>query len=102
MKQSSVLSGTRSVRAATSVLLVENAEIASPKPGEQGYAGKQSSLMTEYSVLFISADAGSAGKIQGLLRTDETLAVECMRVEALFDGLRAIQDKQFDLVLSEL
>jgi FixJ family two-component response regulator len=59
-------------------------------------------LMTEYSVLFISADAGSADKLEGLLRDDETHAVKCTRVGALLDGLRAIQDGSFDLVLSEL
>ncbi len=82
----------------------ENGEIRSLLTREQSYAGEKSTSleMTEYSVLFISADAGSAEKLQGLLRDDETLAVECTRVEALFDGLRAIQDRPFDLVLSEL
>ena len=58
--------------------------------------------MTEYSVLFISASATSADKLQRLLSDDETSSIECTRVEALFDGLRAIQDRPFDLVLSEL
>ncbi|HVW09684.1 MAG TPA: response regulator [Bryobacteraceae bacterium] len=58
--------------------------------------------MTQYSVLFISADSAPAEKLERLLSDDETLAVECTRVESLFDGLRAIQDRQFDLVLSEL
>ncbi|HXE64478.1 MAG TPA: response regulator [Bryobacteraceae bacterium] len=58
--------------------------------------------MAQYSVLFISADSASAEKLGCLLRDDEVLAVECTRVESLFDGLRAIQDRQFDLVLSEL
>lgn len=80
----------------------ESGEIAATKNSKWSYAGKQSPVMTEYSVLFISADAATADKLTGLLRDDETLAVECTRVESLFDGLRAIQDRQFDLVLSEL
>jgi CheY-like chemotaxis protein len=36
------------------------------------------------------------------MRDSEILAVECTRTEALFDGLRAIQDGAFDLILSEL
>jgi len=58
--------------------------------------------MTEYSVLFISADNGKAAKLESLLREDQSRTVKCTRVEALFDGLRAIQDGSFDLVLSEL
>jgi len=59
-------------------------------------------VMPEYSVLLITADAAMADKFEGLLRADPTLAVECTRVEALFDGLRAIQDGPYDLILSEL
>src|SRR5439155_1078772 len=55
-----------------------------------------------YSVLFISANASSANRLQGLLSDDKALAAEFTRVEALFDGLRAIQDRTFDLVLAEL
>jgi CheY-like chemotaxis protein len=58
--------------------------------------------MTEYSVLYITADAGKAKELEALLRDDQMLAVEFTRVEALFDGLRAIQDQSFDLVLSDL
>lgn len=80
----------------------DSAKIASPKALQQSYAYKNSSLMSEYSVLFISADAGAGEKLQALLRDDKTHAVECTRVEALFDGLRAIQDRPFDLVISDL
>jgi DNA-binding NarL/FixJ family response regulator len=75
---------------------------AAPLATPEGYAGRKLSLMTEYSVLFISADAAMADKLEARLRDDETLAVEFTRVTALFDGLRAIQDRPFDLVLSEL
>jgi DNA-binding response OmpR family regulator len=80
----------------------ENGKVPGTTDRQQGYAGTKSPVMTQYSVLFISADSAAAGKLESLLRDDETLAVECTRVEALFDGLRAIQDRQFDLVLSEL
>lgn len=80
----------------------ENAKAAGTKDSKERYAGTKSHVMTQYSVLFISADSASAEKLERLLRDDEALAVECTRVESLFDGLRAIQDRQFDLVLSEL
>ena len=80
----------------------ESEKMPSQLPVEQGYPCKKSPLMTEYTVLFISADTARADKLEGLLREDETLGVTCTRVEALFDGLRAIQDRSFDLVLSEL
>jgi CheY-like chemotaxis protein len=58
--------------------------------------------MSGYSVLFISADASTADRLEAVLRASDTLTVECTRTEALFDGLRAIQDGAFDLILSEL
>jgi DNA-binding NarL/FixJ family response regulator len=58
--------------------------------------------MNGYSVLFISADAGTADKLEAAIRNSDTAVVECTRTEALFDGLRAIQDGAFDLILSEL
>jgi CheY-like chemotaxis protein len=58
--------------------------------------------MTEYSVLFISADAARADQLQSLLPVDEAFPLRFTRVDALLDGLRAIQDSQFDLILSEL
>jgi DNA-binding NarL/FixJ family response regulator len=58
--------------------------------------------MNEYSVLFISAEAETAGKLETLLRDDKKHAVEFTRVEALLDGLRAIQDGSFDLIISDL
>jgi DNA-binding NarL/FixJ family response regulator len=80
----------------------ENAETTGTNHSKQRYAGTKSHVMTQYSVLFISADSAPAEKLERLLRDDEGLAVECTRVESLFDGLRAIQDRAFDLVLSEL
>ncbi len=78
------------------------AKLASPGARPRGYAGMKSRTMTEYSVLFISADAARADKLEQLLHDDQTIKVDCTRVDALFDGLRSLQDKSFDLVLSEL
>lgn len=50
----------------------------------------------------IGADAGSADKMEALLRGDQTFSLQSTRVDALFDGLRAIQDRSFDLILSEM
>ena len=58
--------------------------------------------MSGHSLLFISADTGTADKLEAVLRESDILTVECTRTEALFDGLRAIQDGAFDLILSEL
>jgi CheY-like chemotaxis protein len=79
-----------------------NAKMAQTFSPPEGYAGKKSSGMSEYSLLFISADAVAADRLEAVLRDSETLTVECKRAEALFDGLRAIQDGAFDLILSEL
>jgi len=77
-------------------------KMSSPSVQQEGYAGEKSPLMTEYSVLFITADATRANKLEEFLSADDTVDLKCTRVEALFDGLRAIQDRSFDLVLSEL
>ena len=66
---------------------------------QQGYAGKKLSGMSPHSVLFISADVGTADRLEAVLRASDILSVECVRTEALFDGLRAIQDGAFDLIL---
>jgi DNA-binding NarL/FixJ family response regulator len=58
--------------------------------------------MSERSVLFISADAVAAAKVEAVLREGFTEAVEWVRVEALFDGLRYLQDRPADLILTDL
>ncbi len=58
--------------------------------------------MSEYAVLLISADDQAAATLEGLLRDSGAGQLECVRVESLFDGLRAIQDRAFDLVVTEL
>ena len=79
----------------------EPGKMQSPPERQRGYAGGKTK-MPGYSVLFIGAKSAAAEKLEDLMRRDEALAVECMRVDALFDGLRAIQDRPFDLVLSDL
>jgi len=54
------------------------------------------------SVLFISADDAAAGKIEALFRDAFTASFELCRVEALFDGLRSLQERSFGLILSDL
>jgi len=59
--------------------------------------------MSETSILFISAEAGSASDVEALLR--EVMGEEppiVRRVEALFDGLRLLQESPVDLIVSDL
>jgi CheY-like chemotaxis protein len=80
----------------------QNAKMTSPILPQEVYAGKKLSGMSGYSVLFISADTGTADRLEAVLRDSHIPDMECKRTEALFDGLRAIQDGAFDLILSEL
>lgn len=59
--------------------------------------------MSENSILFISAETESAAHVEAILREalgGETPVVR--RVEALFDGLRMLQEGPADLILSDL
>jgi DNA-binding NarL/FixJ family response regulator len=58
--------------------------------------------LVERSLLFISADAAAAAKVEAVLREGFKDAVEWVRVEALFDGLRYLQDRPVDLILTDL
>jgi len=59
------------------------------------------SHMSEHSVLFISAGGSAAAGVQEALRgSAPKLAVK--RVDALFDGLHALQECAYDLVLADL
>ena len=49
----------------------ENPNVAGTTGSEQGYAGTKSHEMTQYSVLFISADSAPAEKLERLLRDEE-------------------------------
>jgi len=91
---SQIRSGTRTS--------AQNAKMTPPNVPQEVYAGMKLSGMSGYSVLFISADASTADRLEAVMRASDLFTVECTRTEALFDGLRAIQDGAFDLILSEL
>ena len=57
--------------------------------------------MDEYSVLLIASDSVFAGRLDTLIREGRK-GVDCVRVEALFDGLRELQERSFSAVVSEL
>jgi DNA-binding NarL/FixJ family response regulator len=56
--------------------------------------------MADYSVLLITSDDAFAAKMEGIIQ--EKPDTECVRVDALFDGLRALQERAFSVVVSEL
>lgn len=58
--------------------------------------------MPEYSILFIRPEEHLAEKIESVLRNGFDGTIEWTRVEALFDGLRTLQERSFDLIISEL
>ncbi|HWF09988.1 MAG TPA: response regulator [Bryobacteraceae bacterium] len=58
--------------------------------------------MSEYSILFIRPEDSPAQNIESAVRAGFDGAVEWTRVEALFDGLRSLQERSFDLIISEL
>jgi len=63
--------------------------------------------MTERVVLMISADQAAAHKLvntvqQSLASTTSSDNIAWVHVEALFDGLRELQERRFDLILSDL
>ena len=68
---------------------------------EERYAGTDPALMS-HSVLFICAKASQGARLETLLRDDRKRKLECVHADSLFDGLRAIQDRPFDLVITEL
>jgi DNA-binding NarL/FixJ family response regulator len=58
--------------------------------------------MPEYSILFIRPEAPSAEKIESVMRDGFDGVIEWTRVEALFDGLRTLQERSFDLIIADL
>lgn len=58
--------------------------------------------MSEYSILFIRPDDAPGQNIESAVRAGFDAPVEWTRVEALFDGLRSLQERSFDLIISEL
>jgi DNA-binding NarL/FixJ family response regulator len=58
--------------------------------------------MSDRSILFISADAAAASKLEAALRLGIDDEFVWVHKEALFDGLRSLQDSSFDLILSDM
>jgi DNA-binding response OmpR family regulator len=58
--------------------------------------------MSDRSILFISADPVAAAKVETALRLGIAEEFAWVHKEALFDGLRSLQDGSFDLILSDM
>jgi CheY-like chemotaxis protein len=58
--------------------------------------------MPQYSILFIRPEEHPAEKIESAILDGFDGSIEWTRVEALFDGLRVLQERSFDLILSDL
>jgi DNA-binding NarL/FixJ family response regulator len=58
--------------------------------------------MIERSILFIGAEESAAASLDEALRKHPVEPVDVVRVEALIDGLRALQEGPFDLIVSDL
>jgi CheY-like chemotaxis protein len=58
--------------------------------------------MSEYSILYIRPGEQSGEKIERALVDGFDGAIEWTRVDALFDGLRSLQERSFDLIISDL
>jgi DNA-binding NarL/FixJ family response regulator len=66
----------------------------------------EQSIVNERTVLFISADQQTVAIVESALKggiaNGVLSALEWVRVDALLDGLRHLQERPFDLILSEL
>lgn len=58
--------------------------------------------MREYSILFIRTEEHPAKQVEAALRDGFEGNIEWVRVDALFDGLRTLQERSFDLIVSDL
>lgn len=58
--------------------------------------------MRDYLILFITTEEEWARKIETEMRESAGAAVEWVRVDALFDGLGALQERNFDIIISDL
>ena len=58
--------------------------------------------MREYSILFIRTEENPAKQLEASLQEGFEGKIEWVRVEALFDGLRTMQERSFDLIVSDL
>src|SRR5580658_9438128 len=58
--------------------------------------------MREYSILFIHSEEHPAERIANTLQEAFEGKIEWIFVEALFDGLRVMQERAFDLIIADL
>lgn len=58
--------------------------------------------MAEHSILLIRPEEHTTAKIETALKEGFNGVVEWTRVDALFDGLRHLQERTFDLIISDL
>jgi CheY-like chemotaxis protein len=58
--------------------------------------------MREYSILFIRNEEHDGPAIEAAVRDGLDGEIEWIRAEALFDGLRVLQERAFDLIISDL
>ena len=58
--------------------------------------------MRDYSILFIRTEEHSAKQVEASLRDGFEGNIEWVCVEVLFDGLRILQERSFDLIISDL
>jgi DNA-binding NarL/FixJ family response regulator len=66
------------------------------------YAGLKDAAMAETSILLISADKPSGDRLQAVLRAGQPVGLDVVRVDALFDGLRLLQERAFDIIITDL
>ena len=58
--------------------------------------------MREYSILFIRSEEHPGSVIEAAVLNGLDGEIEWTRADALFDGLRALQERSFDLIISDL
>lgn len=58
--------------------------------------------MAETSILLITAERNSGDKLEAILRGGDTAGLDLIRVDALFDGLRCLQERAFDIIITDL
>ena len=58
--------------------------------------------MREYSIMLIRTEEHAAKQVEASLRNGVEGNTEWVCVESLFDGLRIIQERSFDLIISDL
>jgi len=58
--------------------------------------------MREYSILFIRTEEAAGAKVEKAIEESLDGKVEWSRVDALFDGLRLLQERGYDLLISDL